>query len=199
MRYYDAMNFEEKSFFTDTTMPTYDEVDAALSQGIAGILPAEAQGIICAYVSLGKEDEKLNWLGELLGEDVELERLTDQAKIILYQLYTSTVRQLHDDQFQFDLLLPDDSVELNERTRHLAAWCQSFLFGLNVAGFSEEDMQDEAVLEAINDLSKIAGLSCASSEDIEEDDEIAFVELVEFVRIGVMTFFNTLHAKQIIH
>lgn len=193
------MDFDDKPFLTDTTMPSYEEVDAALSQGSAGVLPAEAQGIICAYVSLGKEDDKLNWLRELLGEDVELERLTEQAKIILYQLYTSTVRQLHDDQFQFDLLLPDDPVDLNERARHLAAWCQSFLFGLNVAGFDVDEAQDETIVEAIHDLSKIAGLSGASSEDIEEDDEIAFVELVEFVRIGVMTLFNTLHSKQVIH
>lgn len=114
---------------------------------------------------------------------------------VLTEVHESTARQLEDEEFGFALWLPDDEEPLEERTIALSQWCSGFLAGLACLG--EFKALSEEASEALEDLQQIAraemsspepGIEGEEGEDGigEEEDEAAFAEIVEYVRIVVL-------------
>lgn len=102
----------------------------------------------------------------------------------LADVFERTVRQMEDEEFGFELWLPDDEETLEDRTLALAQWCSGFLAGLASGG--QLDALSEEATEAIGDLQQIAKAEISSSEqdaDEHEEDETAFMEIVEYVRV----------------
>ncbi len=102
----------------------------------------------------------------------------------LTEAFESTVLLLEDEDLRFNLWLPDDEEPLRERTDSLAHWCTGFLAGLGVAG-PLPTLSAEA-LEALQDVRQIAMagfLGQADGDEEMEDDETAFFEIVEYVRV----------------
>ncbi len=104
---------------------------------------------------------------------------------MLGSLQTDILGQLHDDSFGFDLLLPADSATLPARTMALSEWCGGFLYGLALGGLREGVDLPETVRDVMRDFYEIshAGFSC---EALDEADEVAFMEITEYVRISVL-------------
>lgn len=90
-------------------------------------------------------------------------------------------------EFDFELLLPDDSVALDTRVTALAEWTQGFLVGVVEAG-ATWSTAPAVVREVIADFAEIARLRGGGLED--EDDEGAYAELVEYVRMGVVLIYG---------
>jgi len=102
----------------------------------------------------------------------------------LTEAHDCTVRQLEDEEFGFALWLPDDDEPLEERIIALGRWCSGFLAGLVCGG--KLDALSEEAREAIEDLQQIALAEMTSQgqqEDESEEDENAFAEIVEYVRV----------------
>jgi hypothetical protein len=102
----------------------------------------------------------------------------------LTEAHECTARQLEDEEFGFALWLPDDEEPLEERIIALGRWCSGFLAGL-VCGGPLDALSEEAA-EAIEDLQQIAlaEMSAQGQDGTEsEEDENAFVEIVEYVRV----------------
>ena len=107
---------------------------------------------------------------------------------VLAEAWRSTAAQLDDEEMGFALWLPDDEDPLEERTVALARWCSGFLAGLGSGG-QIESLSSEA-REAIGDLQEIARAELSSSvagREGSEEDEQAFAEIVEYVRVVAMT------------
>jgi uncharacterized protein YgfB (UPF0149 family) len=83
----------------------------------------------------------------------------------------------------------------------LALWCQGFLIGLQQGPLTlPQDAPDEAT-EALDDLAQIAQLSYGDI-DSNDDDETAYIELVEYVRLSILMLYHeikstapTIHAN----
>lgn len=92
---------------------------------------------------------------------------------------------------EFVPLLPPDESDLATRVEALGAWAQGFLYGFGGAGPLPRGSLPEDVAEVLSDFAEIAraGAVGAESEDTEED---AYVELVEFLRVGVQLVFDDL-------
>jgi uncharacterized protein YgfB (UPF0149 family) len=90
---------------------------------------------------------------------------------------------------EFDLLIPEDEVSIEERTRALSLWCNGFLYGLGTTGAADPGRLSGEAGEVVRDLTEItrAGVDAA---DGAEENEAALAELVEFVRIGVQLLFE---------
>jgi len=109
------------------------------------------------------------------------------------QLYKDTVEQLEDGNAVFELLLPDDDDSLHERIETLSHWCQNYLSGLGQSGLSGDAPLAADVSEAMRDLAAIAMADSGNGDDeldpyassIDEQDEVSFFELVEYVRVAV--------------
>ena len=101
---------------------------------------------------------------------------------------------LSEGQMSFDLFLPDEQTELEERARSLAHWCHGFVYGLTVGGIEANRPLPGEVSEVIRDF---CTLSEASHEgEAAEEDEVAYVELCEFVRVGAQLVFEELQATR---
>jgi uncharacterized protein YgfB (UPF0149 family) len=144
---------------------------------------AECHGVLCGLVcrkSGGTASDFLHYLAQL-------QLLVNPGAALgaaLTEAFESTVQQLADEEMGFELWLPDDDELLEDRTIALAQWCSGFLAGLASSG-QFEVLSGEG-REAIEDLQQIARaeLTVPESEGPDsEEDEVAFTEIVEYVRI----------------
>jgi hypothetical protein len=89
------------------------------------------------------------------------------------------------------LLLPADDELLSSRTEALSQWCAGFLFGLALGGFREEVAMPDNVSEVMKDFSEISRAGF-TSDATDEADEAAYMEIVEYVRMGVLLLYEEL-------
>lgn len=158
--------------------------------------PAELHGVLCGRVSGGQklsEDELLSVVGELL--EVDLERVEDLGDM-LPELYQYTLGQICSSGFEFLPLLPDDEFPLNQRLASLSEWCQGFLFGLGNSGLSVKTELTGDIADALSDLASISQVSSLEEEDGEEEDEVSYAELVEYVRVAVLLIYAELNSAE---
>ncbi len=147
---------------------------------------SECHGLLCGLAcraSAGTDD----FLGHLAAMQLVIEPGA-ALNAALVDAWEATQQQLADEEMGFALWLPDDDEPLEERTIALAQWCSGFLAGLASAG-QLENLSDEAA-EAIGDLQEIARaeLSASPGEPEEsEEDEAAYTEIVEYVRVVALT------------
>jgi uncharacterized protein len=150
---------------------------------------AECHGVLCGMVCRENGSTAADFLRHL----VTLELAVNPGGAlhdVMLEAFNSTVQQLADDELRFALWLPDDEHSLDERTQALAQWCTGFLAGLGLGG-PLQALSDEAS-EALSDLQQIAraGLSAYADEsgnaEGDEENEQAFSEIVEYVRVVIL-------------
>lgn len=109
---------------------------------------------------------------------------------VLTDLHFAAGRQLADQEMRMAIWLPDDEESIEDRTAALAQWCNGFLAGLGSGDDGRLDTLSAEAAEALADLQQIALAAVESSPDDSEDDleeeEMAFMEIEEYVRITVM-------------
>lgn len=166
----------------------FDELANALLEQGELFSPAELHGCLCGLLGGGLKGAS----EELLAE---LERTLDIAlhgelADAVTQLYDGVKNSLEDGDFDFQLLLPDDDVEITQRVAAMASWCRGFLSGYAQARVSA-NAQSEAVApdsaEALRDFAAIAQAGADDEENESEDDqERQYFELMEYLRVATM-------------
>lgn len=164
--------------------PTYTELEQALLKTKYKLHPSQVHGIIAGLLC-GKDNPGEAWVELVTGSK-------ETPPESLQRLYENSEKQLSDFLFEFQLLLPEDSDDLASRTESLTLWAQGFLTGLKAAHVRMQGREPSDVTEAINDLIEIAKINY---EDVvaNEEDEAAFVELVEYVRMATILIYQDLH------
>lgn len=147
---------------------------------------SECHGVLCGMICRGSDGGVNDFLSSL--EQLQLGTAAGSLlHTVMAEAFHSTQQQLADEELRFHLWLPDDDQPLEERTLALAQWCTGFLAGLGLGG-PLQSMSVEAA-EALEDLRQIAraGFDTGPEEpgtlEPEEDDEQAFSEIVEYVRV----------------
>lgn len=168
-------------------LPNYTVLNEALNKTSFTFHPAELHGLICGF--LCQPDRGFAACEELM----KANKLNQGIHQALKDLYAVSEQQLKDFLFEFQLVLPDDEEELPIRAEALTSWCQGFLTGLKLSGVEMAKGETNEVTEAINDITEIAKMNY---EDVvaSEEDETAYVELVEFVRMAVILIYQDLHS-----
>ncbi len=158
-----------------STLPTFSD----LKPQVAPHPPSEVHGLLCG-LACGDEPDYRDWRGQLL--------CAPDADGVLEQLFGTTCQQLLDAELGFHLLLPTDEAPLRVRTPALGAWCRGFISGLGQAMLASDALArwPSHWREVLNDLDKIAQLGRENSEPDTEEDEVAYAELVEHVRLCVL-------------
>ncbi|MBK1692450.1 UPF0149 family protein [Ectothiorhodospira mobilis] len=164
-------------------MPGYEAVEDSLRTAGAAAGAAEVHGTLCGLLTANLGSGAGAWLREILPPDAggQGEAAPPQA---LAALFEATRTQLADALLSFDLLLPPDDSDLERRVEALGLWCQGFLYGLALAGVGEPRTLPQDSAEIVRDLSEIA--RTGFSLDDQEEDEAAFQEIHEYVRVGVL-------------
>lgn len=169
------------------------EVDDCLAAAGALGSPAELQGMLCGRLCSGNiltEQDLMATTAEFLTlEDDGLQSVAELARNIHDELRI----QLLDGQLGLSLLLPEDDEEMPRRLGALGEWCQGFLVGLGQGGLSDPAQLTPEVHEILEDLTAIAQVDDEAEMAVEDDgDEADYTELVEYVRVVVMTLYEEL-------
>ncbi len=168
----------------------WNEIQAALAMLESDVSPSGVHGQLAALACRDRQPPAD------FGLTVSIE---DEASWrLIRELYDQVAAQLASGDLEFKPLLPDDEEVLWRRLEGLAEWAECFAFGLSLGGgFDPAKLSAEGreCLEHILDISRLS----PDDEDAQgaEADE-AYIELVEFLRIAVMTLYvelRTLDAR----
>ncbi|MGW8302865.1 MAG: UPF0149 family protein [Desulfobacterales bacterium] len=176
------------------SLPDYDEINDAL-QGLsphfdAAELHGQLCGLLCTQDGLQLED----WLSLSLPEH-DATTLSARVYELFQALLESSQAGLSSEDFAFQLLLPDDTAGLAARIEALGNWCQGFLLGISHAGVSDIQALPGELPEIVKDFLNISQAENFELDNIEEDEN-AYMELVEYVRVGVQLFHEELRGEQ---
>lgn len=170
----------------------HERLERALRRADALTGAAEAQGALCGLLCAQGRADREAWQAQVIGERPDGDILAREAEDLLGALYEETVRQLNDGAMAFHLLLPDDEQPLGRRAEALGRWCQGFLFGLGLGGVREEKELPADVREILRDLAEISKVEFDVT-DAGEEEERAYAEIVEYVRVGVLLINEEMH------
>lgn len=164
-------------------LPDFDHTLRLGSGNLDAAGLSESHGLLCGLVCRQSSGSAAEFLRELAAMRLVVE--PGQGLLAaLTEAWQSTVAQFEDSDLGFALWLPDDDEPLDERTVALARWCAGFLAGLGSGG--QLDALSDESREAITDLQEISRAELAVS-DLDypptEDDESAYAEVVEYVRV----------------
>jgi len=137
---------------------------------------------------------------DVLGEHEESNKALQNAGKLLLQIHQVTVAQMNDSDVDFELMLPDDDDPLDDRVEALGIWSQGFVYGLAAGGMKEGADLPEDSQEFIKDIVEISRAGYAVDDEadaaISEEDEVAFMEVCEYVRMGVLLVYEELQPLQ---
>ncbi len=165
--------------------PDYNSLDEALLKADAEFVAAESHGALCGMICVSGHVELGKWLEQIFEELDMNNLLIQEASQQLVGLFQDTQSQLNDAVADFQLLLPDDEASLAIRTEALANWCHGFTYGLATGGLREDRELPDDTSELIRDMVEIARAGHEVGED-DEADEDAYMQLYEYVRMGVL-------------
>lgn len=161
-------------------LPLFSSFSQSLMKQSLGVDAPELHGSLCGFLCGGGQANAENWLALVLSDDAIHEVVADSP---LNQLYQATCAGLASEEFEFDLLLPDNDAPIDERGDALLAWCRGFLGGVGLSGADLKKMSEETQ-DALSDLGRIAASELSYEEG--DSDEEAFEEVAEFVRVAAM-------------
>lgn len=174
---------------TDSTHHLFDKWSQWLEQENMIISAAELHGMLTGLLASGQQATSGNWL--LLVADLANEgtAFSPTMSARLEGLAKEIRSALANEDLSFQPLLPSDDEVLTERLAALTDWAQCFLVGF---GVNQQNLKgaSEDLREALQDMAEISRLS--TEVDSDEDDERAYYEVAEYVRITAIMCFNEL-------
>ena len=175
------------------SLPDYDQINDALQGAPCELDAAEFHGQLCGLLCTCDRLELADWLMVSLPESDPV-NLSPATRELFQVLLDYSQAAVGSEAFEFQPLLPDDTAGLAARLEALANWCQGFLFGISHAGVSDIQALPGELPEVVEDFINISRAEDFELEN-EEEDEAAYMELVEYVRVGVQLFHEELRAQ----
>lgn len=139
---------------------------------------AQAHGMATGMLCVNEQAQSAEWLTELFRN---AEQATEEGKAALVHLFEETRSLLASDDFEFDLLLPDDEASLSEKVEALTYWCQGFLLGVGVTHAASDWPRE--VTEILKDIIEFTKLDTDAEGEEDEND---FMEITEYIRSAVL-------------
>ncbi|MFI3155759.1 MAG: UPF0149 family protein [Methylococcaceae bacterium] len=157
---------------------TYQVINAIVVHSDPELSAAQAHGMATGMLCANEQAQSGDWLNELFRHATPV---TDEERTTLVYLFEDTQSSLASDEFEFDLLLPDDEALLGEQVEALIYWCQGFLLGVGVT-HAAADLSRDAT-EILKDIAEFTKLDTAAEGEEDEND---FVEITEYIRSAVL-------------
>lgn len=173
----------------------YTQIDATLSLAGVEITASEAHGTIVGSIA---NHMKSGFTPDLLkliepSADASDARYT-QLNELIYDLYRENSELLLESQEGFAPLLPSDDESLQVRVEGLATWCKGYVLGLLYNNQFSIDQIPESGAEIVRDMMEIA--EAAAGADDEKEEDWAFSELEEYIKVGAQLVFEFIYAER---
>jgi uncharacterized protein YgfB (UPF0149 family) len=166
-------------------LPKYEALTSALHEANSQLSAAECHGLIAAALTT----QNTALISKYFTEDTELLKHDGELAELISQLVESSAAGYRDEDFNFQLLLPDDETALQDRSRALAEWCGGYVMGMLESGIKDFDTLPGDAAEAIKDLVEISQLDTSVDNGGSEND---LMHLEEYVRVGVQIIYAEL-------
>ena len=149
-----------------------------------------ACGLLCAQPSA---TAKTRWFTELLdAASVSADAVASKAAYLksLDEWFGHTLSSMNDSDLDFNPALPEDEVPVAERLRALGDFCAGFTYGigLSMTQRAHRPLPDDT-REIIEDFQAIDAADQVDEEGDSlslEKQESVYIELLEYVRVGVL-------------
>ncbi len=165
----------------------------ALAQGALNS-PSALQGWLIGYAATGARLNKEQWLTESASYLDMQNAWPDNNKLPMLAFYQDELKSLLSEDMDFDLLLPSDDEDFSVRMQAFSDWAKGFLDGFGASGRVNEDALDEEVVEVLRHYDAFSyGIE---EDEIDEDGEVLFTELVEHARVTSLFLFYHFNQKQ---
>jgi uncharacterized protein YgfB (UPF0149 family) len=169
---------------------TFAEMTRVLEGLGSSVRAAEAHGCLVGALCTTLDYPLERWLEEIIPDE---EARNGQAEQALRLLYSDTLNALRGGDMEFQVLLPGDDTSLAVRAGGLSQWCQGFLYGFGTgSGNVKRDKLPGNVNEILNDLTHIGRATVEIEGEGDDSEEAAYVEVVEYVRVGVQLIHDEL-------
>jgi uncharacterized protein len=174
----------------ERVFPSYEKVAELLTKSHAATSTSECHGLLCGLVCSGKKmaADPQQWAQSVMTEmEGQLAKEPGQLTV-LADLFEVTQSKIVTMDFDFQILLPQDGVELTQRAKELGCWCQGFMVGLGLGGFQWEAKAQHDVQEALHCIADIANIDYTNI-NFSDSDEMAYLEVTEYVRLAVLSIY----------
>jgi yecA family protein len=172
----------------------YDTLEESLKRCGSNWDAAQTHGLLTGRLAIAGVPAGPDWLLQVLEGVEEGNALREESQKHLDTLYQSTFWQLSERLSEFEPLLPDDADDVGLRTAALAHWCEGFLHGLVSAKHGDilkQRLGAEPLSDIIKDMLQITRAGLDEELD-EEENESAYVELVEYLRVAAQLCYEEL-------
>ncbi len=170
----------------------YDEINAVFIDAKLGVEVAECHGFICGYFCASNALDMELLQEQLIGVPEDAGAI-DISRRVLDSIASDVTADLLSDEISFNLLLPADSRPMHERTTALSEWCSAFISGLGIGRCGDHATDSEHCEEFIKDVAAISRLETTLDDD--DETESALIELVEYIRVGVIMLYQEWHPQ----
>lgn len=180
----------------------FDQISSILQDLGATGNAAEGHGVLCGLLCAKGYVDGKSWVRQMVADETAqpsppgctgIEAMdAESLPPPLLDLHSETVRSINDSNYEFHLMLPNDEDGLELRVDALAQWCEGFLYGLGSGGIQDLSNLPEPVAEITQDLVEISKIS--PSSDGSDEDESAYTELVEYIRVGIQLIYEELQS-----
>ena len=185
--------------------PDISQLDELLITTDSALGASEAHGTLCGMLCAQGSTDAAQWMLHVLGERDEGSQALREVGEKLLKIHQMSVEQMNDSNIEFELMLPDDDDDLEDRVEALGVWCQGFVYGLALGGIKEDTELPENSKELIQDILEISRAGYVADEEADiaiaeenanEEDEVAFMEVSEYVRMGILLVYEELQPLQ---
>lgn len=161
----------------------YQKLETILKVMSINTHASEVHGAISGFLCLGANDAAASYIQELIeGKDT---KTFEQEIRAIVNLLQTVHEQLSTTTFDFHLLLPDDEASLSERAKGISLWCHGFSDSFFQSEVDMEQLQTEEAKDGFFHITEISQLDYEALS-VSEEDEKSFVELYEYIRMGVL-------------
>ena len=177
-----------------TMIRDYASFQSVLRRAEADTDAAEVHGFVCGLACVPTPPAEDDWLRALLGEEMPESVSQGECRDALLACRAEVAAQLASTTMTFAPLLPADEEPLGMRSSALAAWCSGFLYALGLGGISDPAELTGESREVLGDLVEFTHMDADPGDG--EEEESAYAELVEYVRVGVLLVHDDMVARR---
>jgi len=173
----------------EPSLPSYNVLTKMIQKFQPTADAAQTHGLLCGYICAMTGATENIW--DRIFPDVKKNKKVYE---LLQEVLETSYHLLSEFSFEFRLILPTDKTDINARAEALGLWCQGFLTGLELGYVPIEDREPGQVTEALDDIIEISEISFGEIAENDED-ESAYFELVEYVRLSVLMIYHELKTE----
>lgn len=180
---------------TSQLLLNYDHWTSQLDQHSVMASAAELQGLIAGMLSAGIPADAGTILPVLYDFLNDGQALNTHLKGLIEQLIAETARQLAEEDYSLQLLLPSDDDAMPERLEAMIEWAQAFLVGFAIQQ-TDLSLVSPDVREAIDQLTEVTRIDIYTEDDASDaENEESYFLVLEHMRMLVLTCFNEVGQK----